>query len=557
MQRRVLVGIVCVGLALGMFAAQSPSIYVDATGEAGLTFRNRNSATEHKYLIETMTGGVGLIDYDGDGFLDVYFVNGAKLSSPQRDGTVLDKESPGYWNRLFRNNGDGTFADVTEAAGVRGSGYSMGVAVADFDNDGHADLLVTQYGDVLLYRNNGDSTFSDVTARAGLREARGWFTSAGFFDYDGDGQLDLFLCRYLDWNFEKNILCGPEGARAYCHPDNFEPVTNLLFRGNSDGTFTDVSEQSGIASVKGKALGLAFADFNNDGWIDVTVANDSFPQHLFLNNGNGTFTETAELAGTAYNEDGQVFAGMGTDAVDIDGDGWADIITTTLSNERYAFFRNLGDGVFAYETQASGLGKITQLFAGWSVRVFDYDFDGHRDVFFANSHVMDNVHLSQPHIVYEQASLLLRWNGRQFENISAAAGETLLRPLAARGAAVGDMDNDGDLDVVVAVCNGDAVYLRNDGGNRNDWIGLELQGTVSNRTAIGAKIALVEESGRVQHSLVSTAAGYQSAQDHRVFFGVGTGGRVRELRITWPDGKVQTIANPATRKLHRVVEPQP
>lgn len=545
------------GWALGSAASQSLPTFKDVTAAAGLSFRNQNGATPQKYLIETMTGGVGVIDYDGDGFLDIFFTNGAKLSNPQSDGAELDKTEPRYWNRLLRNNQDGSYTDVTETAGLTGRGYGMGVAVADFDNDGHSDLLLSNYGEVLLYRNNGDGTFEDITRRAGLGEARGWFTSAGFFDYDGDGRLDLFLCRYLDWAFSKNIPCGPkEGeGRAYCHPDNFDPVSNLLFRGNPDGTFSDVSAESKIAGVKGKSLGLAFADFDGDGYVDVTVANDSFRQFLFHNNGDGTFAEIGELAGAAYNEDGKVFAGMGSDAADVDGDGWPDIVTTTLSNERYAYFRNLGDGTFEYATYASGLGRITQMFAGWSVRVLDYDFDGQRDVFFANSHVLDNVHLSQPHIDYLQPPLLLRWSGREFEDISTRVGDAFTHALAARGAAVADLDNDGDSDIVIAACNGPALLLRNDGGNRNAWIGFRLRGTKSNRDAIGAKLTLIRQGGEVLSSLVSTAGGYQSAQDGRVYFGLGNDERIREIRITWPSGVAQSVTNLQLRKVHEIIEP--
>lgn len=558
MRARLVIGLLFAAWALGSAASQSVPTFKDVTAAAGISFRNQNDATPQKYLIETMTGGVGVIDYDNDGFLDIFFVNGAKLGSPQTDDLPLDKSSPRFWNRLFRNNHDGTYSDVTEAVGLTGRGYGMGVAVADFDNDGHSDLLVSNYGEVILFRNNGDGTFADITRQAGLGSARGWFTSAGFFDYDGDGRLDLFLCRYLNWAFSKNIPCGPkeDEGRAYCHPDNFAAVSNLLYRGNPDGTFTDVSVQSKIADAEGKSLGLAFADFDGDGRVDVSVANDSFRQFLFHNNGDGTFAEIGELAGAAYNEDGKVFAGMGTDAADIDGDGWPDIVTTALSNERYAYFRNLGDGTFEYATHGSGLGRITQMFAGWSVRAFDYDFDGKRDLFFANSHVLDNVERSQPHIEYLQPPLLLRWSGHEFEDISVRAGDAFSQAIAARGAAVADLDNDGDPDIVIAACNGPAVLLQNDGGNSNAWIGFRLRGTKSNRDAIGAKLTLVRQNGSVLRLMVSTAGGYQSAQDGRVYFGLDSDERIRELRIAWPSGTTQSLDNLQLRKLHEIIEPE-
>src|SRR5690242_2844967 len=313
--------------------------YVDVTPASGIHFRQNNSATPEKYLIETMTGGVAVFDYDNDGWEDIFLVNGARIRIGQRDGEALDKSAPEFWNRLYRNNHDGTFTDVTEKAGVRGSGYGMGAAVGDFDNDGFEDLLVTNYGGVILYHNNGNGTFTDISQKAGLR-VDGWTSSAGFFDYDNDGKLDLFICRYLDWNFSKNIYCGSrlEGGRSYCHPDDFKPVSNYLFHNNGDGTFSDVSEKTRIARSPGKALGVAFADFNNDGHIDITVANDSFQQFLFMNNGDGTFAEHAVEAGTGYTDEGKVFAGMGTDAADIDDDGKPDIVTTALSNETYGYF---------------------------------------------------------------------------------------------------------------------------------------------------------------------------------------------------------------------------
>lgn len=549
---------VLAGVALLAMAADLPVQFVNATAEMGLAFRNNNSATPQKYLIETMTGGAALLDYDGDGFLDVFLTNGAQLNSPQRDGEALDKSDPKFWNRLYRNVKGERFEDVTERAGVRGRGYSMGAAVADYNNDGHTDLLVTNYGGVLLYRNGGRGAFTDATREAGLDKASGWFTSAGFFDFDNDGHLDLFLCRYVKWSFESNPACGTDGpaGRSYCHPDQFQPISNLLFRNNGDGTFTDVSAASGIAKAEGKGLGLAFLDFNDDGHMDVSVANDSHPQFLFRNKGDGTFEEVGVKAGAAYDEDGRTFAGMGTDAADIDGDGRPDIVTTTLSNETYAYFRNAGDGTFTYATNASGLGRITRLFAGWGVRIFDYDNDGARDVFFANGHVMDNIRMSQPHVLYEQPFLLVRWAGRQFVNVSKAAGRALEEAHAARGAAFGDMDNDGDVDIVVAACNGPAVYLRNDGGHRNNWIGFRLRGTRSNRDGIGAKVVVLTNDGKAHYHSVSSASSYQSGHDTRVITGLGASRTVREVHVTWPGGSRQTLTDPAPRRVHTIEEPR-
>ncbi len=537
-------------------AAATPGVsYVDITPSSGIHFRQSNSATPEKYLIETMTGGVAVFDYDNDGWADVFLVNGARIRIGQRDGEALDKSAPEFWNRLYRNNHDGTFTDVTEKAGVRGSGYGMGAAVGDFDNDGFEDLLVTNYGGVILYRNNGNGTFTDISQKAGLR-VDGWTSSAGFFDYDNDGKLDLFICRYLDWDFSKNKYCGSrvEGGRSYCHPDNFKPISNYLFHNNGDGTFTDVSAKSHIAASPGKGLGVAFADFNNDGRMDVTVANDSFQQFLFINNGDGTFTESALAAGAGYTDEGKVFAGMGTDAADVNGDGKPDIVTTALSNETYAYFQNNGDGTFSYNTNVSRLGQITRLFGGWGMRIFDYDNDGRKDLFFANSHVMDNIGKMQPHLEYLQPLLLLKQAGGKFVNVSNQSGAIFTQKWASRGAAFGDLDNDGDIDIVVATCGGPAYVLRNEGGNQNGWIGLDLRGTKSNRDAIGAKVTLTSQSGTVQYGMVTTTASYQSAQDKRLFFGLGSGRGIRDIVIVWPSGVKQTIESPAIRKLLTVVE---
>jgi enediyne biosynthesis protein E4 len=529
--------------------------YVDVTQAAGLQFQHHNSATPNKYLIETMTGGVAVFDFDNDGWMDVFFVNGAKLKDPQPDGEVLDKSSPEFWNRLYKNNQDGTFSDVTEKAGLQGRGYGMGVTAADYDNDGFTDLFITNYGDSILYHNNGNGTFSDVTSSAKIK-TDGWATSAGFFDYNKDGYLDLFVCRYVQWNFAGNIYCGVKkpGGRAYCHPDNFKPISNYLFKNNGDGTFTDVSEPSRIKASEGKGMGVAFADFDNDGLLDITVSNDSFQQFLFKNNGNGTFTEVGVLAGVGYTEDGKTFAGMGTDFADIDDDGYPDIVTTALSNESYAFFHNNGDGSFSYATLVSNLGEITRLFAGWGMRIFDYDNDGAKDLFLANSHVMDNIETTQPHLSYRQKPLLLKRAGKKFVDVSASSGEVFNQVWASRGAAFGDLDNDGDIDIVVSNCNGPAYFIRNEGANKNHWIGLELRGTKSNREGIGAKVMLTSETGKTQYNLASTTASYLSANDRRVFFGMGQETGIKQIRIQWPSGIEQVIANPKPDQFLKVEE---
>ena len=539
--------------------AQSPAVgFVDVTAAAGIGFRHLNSATSSKYLIETVTGGIGFLDYDNDGWLDIYCVNGAQLSDPQPDGRPLEKTDPKFWNRLYRNNHDGTFSDVTEKSGLRGSGYGMGMAVADYDNDGFSDLLVTTYGGAYLYHNNGDGTFSDVTQQAKL-QTEGWTTSAAFLDYDNDGRLDLFIARYLQWNFAAGKkFCGSKtaGGRAYCHPDEFEPVSSYLFRNNGDGTFRDVSESSGIGRSKGKALGVAFNDFNQDGLLDISVANDSHAQFLFKNKGDGTFEEVALLAGAAYTEDGQVFAGMGTDFADLDNDGLPDIVTTALPHQSYAFFHNSGGELFSYSSFPSDLSKLTQLDSGWGIRVFDYDNDGLKDVFVADSHVMDNIEMTEPSLHYRQKPLLMKFLDGKFVDVSARSGPVFGQAWASRGAAFGDFDNDGDVDIAVATCNGPIHLLRNDGGNRNAWIGVQLRGTRSNRDGLGAKLVLVQPGGKKQYALATTSGSYLAASDRRVFFGLGPKGTVEELRITWPSGIEQTIRAPGVNRVLEVVEPE-
>jgi tetratricopeptide (TPR) repeat protein len=549
-------GIAVLTATVGAFHTEPPPKYVEGASAAGLHFRFHNSPTSRKYLIETMGGGVAIFDYDNDGWPDVFFVNGAALKDPQPDGEALDKSAPEFWNRLFRNNHNGTFTDVTVKAGLRGTGYGMGVATGDYDNDGNTDLLVTTYGGAILYRNNGDGTFSDITAKAGLKTS-GWTTGAGFFDYNKDGCLDLVVCRYMEWDFNiGGMFCGVDkpSGRAYCHPDEFKPAANYLFRNNCDGTFTDASEASGIAAVKGKGLGLAFGDYNNDGWLDFYIANDSAPQMLFRNNGDGTFTDVALTAGVAYTEDGKTFSGMGTVFADLDNHGLPDILTTSLPYEYYALFRNIGKGQFNYASVSTGLAAATRPYAGWGTYAFDYDNDTATEVFFANGHVMDNIEVTQPHMRTLEPPLLLKYAGNKFTDISGTAGDVFKQDWAARGAAFDDLDNDGDIDIVVADLHGPAHFLRNDGGNRNHWIVLDLRGTKSNRDAIGARVRLTSAEGKVQYATVSTAGSYLSASDRRLHFGLGREQSIREIQIKWPSGAEQIIAGPKADQIFKIVE---
>lgn len=547
------------GLLVLVVQAGDPP-FRDVTAATRLLFKHESSATPGKFLLETMGGGVALIDYDRDGRLDVFFTNGAKLSETMAAGARPDKSDSRYWNRLFHQDADGTFTDTTAAAGLSGAvqgGYTMGVAVADYDNDGWDDLYVTAYGSNTLYRNNGNGTFRDVTARAGVATG-GWSSSAGWLDYNNDGQVDLFVGRYLTWDFSKNIYCGERrpGYRAYCHPDNFSGITNVLYRNNGDGTFTDVSERAGVANPNGKALGVAFADYDGDGFTDIYVANDSVQCFLYRNKGDGTFEEQSLLAGAGFDEDGKTFAGMGIDFADYDNDGRPDIIVTALSNESYVLFRNSGDGSFSDYTVKSGLGEASLLYSGWGTRLVDVDNDGWKDLFVAQGHVLDTIELTSPHLRYQQPPLLMRNNAGKLTRI-LKDDPLWQKPWAGRGAAFGDLDNDGDMDLVVANCGQPAYVWRNEAGSRNNWLGLALVGTRSNRNAIGARVTVTAASGLTQTMTVNTASSYLSSQDHRLVFGLGAETAVKRVEIRWPSGLVQTVEGLKVRQWNTVTEPRP
>jgi enediyne biosynthesis protein E4 len=528
--------------------------FADITSKSGITFKSDSSPTSHKYLPESMVGGVGMIDYNNDGRLDLFFVNGAKILDPMPPSQMPDKSDPRYWNRLYRNNGDGTFTDVTEQAGVKGHSFGMGVAVGDYDNDGNPDIYVTNYGENILYHNNGDGTFTDVTKKAGV-PGGGWSAAACFVDYDRDGLLDLIVTRYMEWSFASDIWCGERkpGFRAYCHPDQYKPISHLVYHNNGDGTFTDVTAKSGFAASPGKGLGIAINDFDRDGWPDILVANDAFPQQLFRNKHDGTFEEMALLQGLGYDEDGKTFSGMGTAFDDYDNDGAPDVFVNALANQRYALFHN-EKGSFQYISGPSGIANITMLHSGWGARFMDYDNDGWKDLFVGQGHVMDNIELTQPTIRYLEPPLLVRNVRGRFEDVSKKSGAPFNVPLPARGVAFGDLDNDGFLDVVINCKDRAPVILKNQ-GNGNHWITLNTVGTVSNRDGIGAQIKLVSDSGAEQYAFVSASGSYMSSNDRRAHFGLGASKTAKLIEISWPSGILQRLENVAADQILTVKEP--
>jgi enediyne biosynthesis protein E4 len=546
------------GFALGVASGNGSEegLFEDVTARSGIQFKNQSSPTSRKYLPESMTGGVALFDYNRDGLLDIFLVNGAKLTDPMPRGAQPDKHDPAFWNRLYRNNGDGTFTDVTAAAGLRGSAYGMGVAVGDYDNDGYPDLYVTNVGGNTLYHNNGDGTFTDVTAATGTG-ASGWSAGALFIDYDRDGRLDLFVSRYLTWNFSMDIWCGgtkPE-SRAYCHPDQFQPITHLLFHNDGDGKFSDVTEKSNIAKYPGKGLGVAMNDFNHDGWPDISVANDSVAQQLFRNRGDGTFEDVALEKGAAFDMDGRSFSGMGTDFADYDNDGWADLFANALAFERYALFHNV-KGTFEYVSDSSGVGTATISHSGWGAKFIDYDNDGWKDLFVGQGHVMDNIELTQPSVHYLESPLLLHNARGRFTDVSQIAGAAFHTRRAARGVAFGDLDNDGWIDAVINCDNGAPVVLKNLRAGGNHWLMVNTIGTASNRDGIGANLTLTAVSGLKQYAMVTTGGSYLSASDKKVHFGLGRDKTVKSLRVQWPSGKVQTLENIPADQILTVTEPK-
>jgi hypothetical protein len=514
---------------------QKPSTqiqFVDVTLAAGITWNLKALAPGARYLIETMGGGGGFIDYNGDGRLDIYLVCYSQTPQPAGAAKLNDV--------LYRNNGDGTFTDVTDSAGISNSMRGTGLAVGDFNNDGWPDMYVTGYGASKLYRNNGNGTFTDVTGRAGV-DNNLWGTSSAFFDYDNDGYLDLYVCNYLTYD-ETNLPCTLYEGKPYCLIQNFKGSSSRLFHNNRDGTFTDVSKKARIANPKGKGLGVVALDYDNDGRIDLFQANDAAANYLYHNNGDGTFSEVALEAGVAFDPNGNARGGMGVDAEDLDGDGYLEIFVANFSGQTNALFHNERDGLFTETTNKLGLGTVSIPMSGFGTRFFDYNNDGLVDLFVLNGHPFEPINKIFPETTFTEPPFLFENTGKGFREVAAEHGVSLKKFYSGRGLAIGDLDNDGDSDLLLINVGEPPVLLRNDGGNRNHWLGITLVGTNSNRDGIGASITMTAQGKRRTKQRLGGAS-YCSASDPRLLFGLGTNAKVDELEVRWPSGKISTLKN--------------
>jgi hypothetical protein len=532
-------------------AVEPPAIrFEDLADKAGLQFRLMNSVSPQRYSIETMLGGVALFDYNNDGLLDIFFTNGAAIPS-------LEKTGPQYWNRLYRNNGDGTFTDVTEKAGVQGIGYSMGVAAGDYENDGFVDLYVTGFNRNQLLHNNGNGTFTDVTEKAGVTGTvagygKPWAVAAGFFDYNNDGHLDLMVIDYLDYKLADAKLCSVGDARTYCAPGNFKGTPDILYRNNGDGTFTDVSAASHIGRYIGKGMGLAFADYDGDGFTDVFVSNDTSPNFLLHNKGDGTFEDVALEQGVAYTLNGEAVAGMGAEFRDLDNDGRPDIFLTAMFGNTFPLYRNAGKQ-FDDVTDASGMTALTRQLTAWGTGAFDFDNDGNKDIFVAGGAILDN----ELEVLHRPALLpdkVFRNQGHfKFTDVGATAGEALMTPELHRGATFGDLNNDGKVDAVVSAIHEKPQLLINRTANANHWIILNLVGTKDNRDGLGTKVRITTSEG-TQYNHATTAVGYSSSSDKRVYFGLGRATGIDKIELAWPTGIKQVLTGVKADQVLTIVE---
>lgn len=527
----------CFCLTLNLLAAlchaQMAVQFVDVTAEAGITFKHINGATDRKFYLETMGSGAGFLDYDNDGDLDLYIVNGAPLPGFETAGPPT--------NRLYQNNGDGTFADVTAAAGVGDTSYSMGCVAADYDNDGDPDLYVTNFGENLLYRNNGDGTFTDVTSYAGVGNGQKWSSSCAFVDYNHDGSLDLYVVNYLDYDITKDRdWFDPRGQRIYSNPQVYAGISDTLYRNNGDGTFTDVTRQAGVYNNDGKGLGVTCGDYDNDGRIDIYVANDTTPNFLYRNVGDGRFVDIGPFAGAAYNEHGVAEGGMGVDFGDYNNDGALDIFVTNFSNETNTLYHNTGGGALIDFTNIAGLGEASFLKLAFGTKFFDADNDGALDLFVANGHLYPTESEALEYAQTDQ--LFINTGDGAFIDISERSGEYFSIRRVGRGAAFGDYDNDGDTDIFVVNLNQEGVLLRNEGGNKHNWLMIKTVGVKSNRDGIGARVKIVTRS-HAQVKEVQAGSSYLSGHDLRLLFGLGTETKAETVKITWPGGAEQTLVD--------------
>ena len=517
--------------------------FENVTASSGLAFVLQQHATPDKHMVETMAGGLAVFDYDGDGRPDIFFTNGAALPS-------LAKETPADWNRLYHNDGNFHFTDVTEKAGVKGIGYTTGAAAADYDNDGHEDLFVAGVQRNQLLHNRGDGTFEDVTAASGIKNYT-WSVAGGWVDFDNDGWLDLLVVNYVDWTPQTNKYCGDRarGLRVYCHPKHYAGLANALYRNRHDGTFEDVSVASGIGSQIGKGMSVAFADYDADGFSDIFVTNDAVPDFLFHNKGNGTFEEIGLLEGVALPANGRPVSSMGTDFRDVDNDGWPDIIVTALSGETFPLFKNDAGKFFHDATYPSGLGGASVRMAGWGAALADLDNDGFKDLVTANSHANDRIEEFEASR-YRQANSVFRNQNGHFTDVSAHAGADFQVPRANRGIGVGDFDGDGRLDLVITVLGSGPQLLRNV-SDQGHWITLRLVGQKSSRDGILARVRVGSQLDQM-----TTAVGYASSSNYGVHFGVGAATTIERIEIAWPSGVKQKLENVPADQILTVTEPK-
>lgn len=520
---------------------------------AGVDFVLENGTIPDKPIIDSVLGGVALLDYDNDGYLDIFFTNGARIPS-------LLKDASKFSNRLYHNNHHGTFTDVTDHAGVRGIGYNMGVAAADFDNDGWIDLYVTGVNHNVLYHNNRDGTFTDVTQHAGVTGVvngkKLWSVSAAWIDFDNDGKLDLFVVNYLDWTPENSQVCGPEGKRLSCPPSRYKGLPDILYHNNGDGTFTDVSAATGISAQIGKGMGVAVADYDGDGWMDIFVANDNQRNFLFKNHKGSGFDELGVESLVAYTEDGIPVSSMGADFRDWNNDGRPSLFVTALGGETFPLFRNEGNGLFTVDTYKAGVGFDSFKMSGWGAGIYDFDNDGFKDLFSANSHVSENADLDPQQRYRQSNAVFANLHNGKFADVSGDAGPDMKVLAAHRGCAFGDLSNDGKIDVVISAIGNRAELFYNTSNSRNHWILVQAIGVKSNRDGIGTRIKVTSDSGMVQYNHVTTAGSYASSSDRRVHFGLGSDARVKEVELRWPSGTVQILKNVKVDQILKVTEGQ-